>query len=155
MEAVLVKQEEGTRGVKASSNSYQFPKIQRCNRWSLGMDQQFHPTLYQVCDYISVLGLKSIHVSIRGPRDLAETERCNFVQKYTLVKNVPIPILWVWVNKVCPICLSATIYNRKVGRRAWTSVWFWLFKQLLFSSNVIDDTKVYLYLYQFDKFCCN
>ena len=42
------------------------PKLERCNRWSLGMDKLFHPTVYWACDYLSMLGLKSNHVSNRG-----------------------------------------------------------------------------------------
>ena len=40
----------------------------RCNRWSLGMDKLFHPTLYWAYNYLSMLGLKLTHVSKRGPR---------------------------------------------------------------------------------------
>ena len=39
------------------------PKLQRCNRWILGMDKWLHPTLYCACDYLSMLELKLIHVS--------------------------------------------------------------------------------------------
>ena len=38
------------------------PKLQRCNRWSLGMDKHFHATHYTVCNYLSMLGLKLNHV---------------------------------------------------------------------------------------------
>ena len=31
------------------------------------MDKHVHPTLYWTCDYLSMLGLKLIHVSKRGP----------------------------------------------------------------------------------------
>ena len=47
-------------------NYLSIPKLQRCNRWSLEMDKQFHLTLCQVCDYLSMLGLKLNHVSKRG-----------------------------------------------------------------------------------------
>ena len=47
-------------------NYLSIPKLQRCNRWSLGMDKWFHPTLYWACDYLSMLGLKLNHVSKRG-----------------------------------------------------------------------------------------
>ena len=30
------------------------PKLQWCKRWSLGMDEQFHSTLYWACDYLSI-----------------------------------------------------------------------------------------------------
>ena len=49
-------------------NYLSIPKLQRCNRWSLGMDKLFHPTLYMACDYVSMLGLKLNHVSKRGYR---------------------------------------------------------------------------------------
>ena len=47
-------------------NYLSIPKLRRCNRWSLGMDKQFHPTLYRACDYLSMLGFKLNHVSKMG-----------------------------------------------------------------------------------------
>ena len=47
-------------------NYLSIPKLQRYNRWSLWMDKWFHPTLYQACNYLSMLGLKLNHVSKRG-----------------------------------------------------------------------------------------
>ena len=41
-------------------------KLQRYNRWGLGMDMQFHPTLYYVYNDLSILGFKLNHVSKRG-----------------------------------------------------------------------------------------
>ena len=38
------------------------------HRWTLGMGpKSFHPTLYWICDYLSMLGLKLNHVSKRAP----------------------------------------------------------------------------------------
>ena len=48
-------------------NYLSIPQLQRCNRWSLGMDKYFHPTYHRACDYLSMLGLKLNHVSKRGP----------------------------------------------------------------------------------------
>ena len=48
-------------------------KLQRCNRWSLGMDKLFHPTLYWACDYLSMLGLKLNRVCKSGPWQQAIT----------------------------------------------------------------------------------
>ena len=47
-------------------NYLSIPKLQRLHRWSLGMDKLFHPTHYNGCNYLSMLGLKLIHVSKRG-----------------------------------------------------------------------------------------
>ena len=46
------------------------PKHQRLHRWSLGMGEVFHLTLYWACDYLFRLGLKLIHVNTRVPRRL-------------------------------------------------------------------------------------
>ena len=46
------------------------PKHQRPRRWSLGMDKEFHPTIYESCDYVYMLGLNLIIVSKRGLRFL-------------------------------------------------------------------------------------
>ena len=43
------------------------PKLQQLHNWSLRMDKWFHPTLYQTCDYLSMLGLKWNRVSKMGP----------------------------------------------------------------------------------------
>ena len=37
-------------------------KLQRCCRWSLGINKWFHPTLYWACDYLYMEGLKLINV---------------------------------------------------------------------------------------------
>ena len=47
-------------------NYLSIPKLQRCNRWSLGMDKLFRRRLYQACNYLSMLGLQLNHVSKRG-----------------------------------------------------------------------------------------
>ena len=49
-------------------NYLSIPKLQRCNRWSLGMDEQFHLRLNWACNYLSMMGLKLIHVSKSGHR---------------------------------------------------------------------------------------
>ena len=49
-------------------NYLSVPKLQRLHRWSLGMDKLFHPTLYNGCDYLSMLGLRLNHVGKSGPR---------------------------------------------------------------------------------------
>ena len=48
-------------------NYLSIPKLQRYNGWSLGMDTEFHLTLYRACDYLSMLRFKLNHVSKRGP----------------------------------------------------------------------------------------
>ena len=43
-------------------------KLQRLHRWSLGMDKEFRLTLHDICNYLSMLGLKLIHFSKSGPK---------------------------------------------------------------------------------------
>ena len=47
-------------------NNLSIPKLQRLHRWSLGMDKLFHPTSYNGCNHLSMLGLKLNHVSKMG-----------------------------------------------------------------------------------------
>ena len=47
-------------------NYLSVPKLQWWHRWSLGMDKLFHLTFYNGCYYLSMLGLKLIHVSRVG-----------------------------------------------------------------------------------------
>ena len=49
-------------------NYLSIPKLQRCSRWSLGMDKLFHLTLYWACGYLSMLGSNIINVSKQGSR---------------------------------------------------------------------------------------
>ena len=59
-------------------------KLQRCNRWNLGMNKSFHPTLYCACDYLSMLVLKLIHVSTRYLNDTCTRITNNLSQKVLL-----------------------------------------------------------------------
>ena len=43
--------------------TFPFQNFQQRSCWSLGMDKEFHPTPYWACDYLSMSGLKSIHIS--------------------------------------------------------------------------------------------
>ena len=48
-------------------NYLSIPKLQQCNRWSLGIDKLFYPTLYWTYVYSSMPGLMLIHVSKMWP----------------------------------------------------------------------------------------
>ena len=69
-------------------------KLQRCNRWSLGLKKWFHPTLYNGCDYLFMPGLKLIHVSKRSSR------LPMFVPVPGLLSRIAIqgPLLLTWFN---------------------------------------------------------
>ena len=52
------------------------PKCQRCNRWSLGMDNSFHPTFYQAGNYLPMLRLKLNFVSKMAPGKRSHAKEC-------------------------------------------------------------------------------
>ena len=69
------------------------PKLQRRNHWSLGMNiKLFNPKLYGVCDYLSMLGLKLIHV---GKRVLGDTAIVAFInqikQQFSVINPQDMP----------------------------------------------------------------
>ena len=94
-------------------NYLSFPKLQRLHRWSLGMYKLFHPTLYDGYNHLSMLRLKLIHVSKRGP-----TSQTISWTKSDLFSVLPIRTKCInfWSNKTyfpphdafeyaCQICL--------------------------------------------------
>ena len=85
-------------------NYLSIPKLQRCTRWSLGMDKRISSHTLLACDYLSMLGLKLNHVSNRGcfkhndsqdvRRDINGNTRPHWV-------NVPILIIYracIWIS---------------------------------------------------------
>ena len=66
-------------------NYLSIPKLQRLHRWSLGMDKQFHPTVYYVCSYL--LGLKLNHVSKRGHRGYSD-------RKFSPIATYELYLIW-------------------------------------------------------------
>ena len=57
----------GGGGVLLLWISDHMPELQRLQHWSLWMNKIFHYTLYNGCNYLSILGLELIHVN----RDLS------------------------------------------------------------------------------------
>ena len=47
-------------------NFWPIPKIQRLHRWSLEIDKLSHSRLYNVCNHLSMMGLKLNHIIKRG-----------------------------------------------------------------------------------------
>ena len=64
----------GSRGIPARVRNIMIMKLWNeitnpflnFNRWSLGKDQLFDPTLYDEFNYLCMLGLNLFHVSKRG-----------------------------------------------------------------------------------------
>ena len=66
------------------------PKLQRCNRWSLGMEKQFHLTFYNGGNYISMLGLKSTDYSMLVKGATAEFTHDLYALSYQISVKISI-----------------------------------------------------------------
>ena len=75
--------------------SFIHSKLQQLHHWSLGMDKWFDLTLYWAYDYLSILGLKLIHVSTRGI----------WIKESTKTMDIT-TTKWNTINKQC-LCLIA------------------------------------------------
>ena len=59
--------------------------------WGLGMDKKFHPTLYNWCNHLFMLGLK-IHIDKTGPRpQLVKWTTISILHMYN---TIPVRILY-------------------------------------------------------------
>ena len=94
-------------------NDLSIPKLQRLRRWSLGMDKPFHPTFYNVCNYLSMLGFKWFHVSERGTRLLSDSLQDHFMGTWA----IPWLHRCLWSNRKEP-CLMYRMNPAKTGKRS-------------------------------------
>ena len=84
----------------AELNYLSISKVKRLQRWSLGMDKWFHPTLYNLngSNYLSMLGSKLIHVSNRDPCVYQYTRggrsKLIWIDKYNLRRL----LFWQWLG---------------------------------------------------------
>ena len=69
-------------------NYLSIPKLQRCNRWSLGMDKQFHPTVYNGCNYLSLGPWKCLHKSWQHSQVWQRSFWCNFLGSLLVAPRV-------------------------------------------------------------------
>ena len=83
--------------------------------WSLGMDKSFHPTCYNGCNYLSMLGLKLIHVSKRGHWYLLSYQICGSTEyqlkMLSLLNNDFIPL----VNQCCSVLCEGWVGLNHTG----------------------------------------
>ena len=105
------------------------PKLQRCDRWRLGMDKYFHPTFCWSCDYVSMLRLKLNHVSERDPwciHSMVVIHSCMYRQRYTIYRNIYMLTHWGRLTHICVIKLTIIAADNGLspGRRQaimWTN----------------------------------
>ena len=115
-------------------NYLSIPKLQWCHCWSLGRDKLFHPTLYNGCNYLSMQGLNSIHVSKRAPVViwLCKTGNMGYLSIYrycwfSVVKNLK--IRWPWddgnINSL-NICINGYV---AVSFTNMADIWLGIYKK--------------------------
>ena len=79
-------------------NYSSIPKLPRLNRWILAMDWQFHSTLCNGCNYLSMLGFKLDKVSKRNMNMVwhivSLTDTMSRYLEHTPKKNKHLPILF-------------------------------------------------------------
>ena len=101
-------------------NCVTISKLQRLHRWSLKMDTQFYPTLYNGCNYLSMLGLTLTHVSTRrlsiGSNSM-HSAHCHWTIFHILFS--PWEILWEFKHIVFGCILVIDIWG------IWVS-WKWI-----------------------------
>ena len=80
-------------------NCLTISKLQCLHSWSLGMDKQFHLTHYNGCNYLSILGLKLIHVSKWGHW----TGLCLVFNYMVFSHSVFFNILYIYIMCICAL----------------------------------------------------
>ena len=99
--------------------TYPFLNFNGSNRWSLGMDKYFHPTLYNGWNYLSMPGFKLNHVSKNGHLlELKSINVCHVGRRW----NVYVVIGSTNLARVTHICVcNLTIIGPDNGIMAWSA----------------------------------
>ena len=136
-------------------NYLSIPKLQRCNRWSLGMDKQFHPALFWACNYLSMLGLKLNHVSKRGHWSkwtFGATQDCGIFEARTILSShqlLIIPTSNLNSNVMKYKWLEHFIVDTKLRVRNGLFVCLSIWSRCWFNFDLIDIKNI---LINFEKF---
>ena len=127
-------------------NYLSIPKLQRWNRWSLGMDKKFHSTLSWACNCFSMLGLKLNEISKWAPglllswtelqhKHISSVPGRSFKHYLPWLINWEFPNFWCFFNHsdpglilwLCALCHScAWIYSRNCVNKQGGYVYVYL-----------------------------
>ena len=132
-------------------NNLTILKLQRCN----------HPTLHNWCNYLSMLGLKLISVSKRGPWSYISFAPTHWYENYNFVCLVP--MFW-YVNvkgmylEIRCLCVIYVLHKKQQYTcYHWPSVFFFFFVNWIgvaLSNNISTWTSLRLGLVQYMFFLC-
>ena len=93
---------------------YSFPIFKGAAVEICGMNKWLHPTLYWVCDYLSMLGLKLIYVDKRGPRGLVNPQKSG--HRWV---NVPSNSVWMQLGIHAQIPMQLELIYVGKGGSCW------------------------------------
>ena len=79
---------------------------------------RFHPTLYGACDYLSMLGLKLIHVGIKGPGIIADKHLSSQVIELHFTISPPFRPSW---QKWQAQHTWTVIFNSSLHNKQWST----------------------------------
>ena len=123
------------------------------------MDSQFHPTLYNECNYLSVLGWKLIHVNKKGPRKCIHLDVLSedlFKSRYL---SINFPIAWEFDRRVYSgvtgsdrksLHLKLAVLSRRndlswmIKRFQYFLIWFPSYQQWKYHSYTVKDCRMIL-----------
>ena len=92
--------------------------IQRLRRWGLGIGEYLHPTLYNERNYLSMWGLKLMHVSKRDPGKCSRPTICRHVVD-TTIHSILYPFTHVYLD-IDINMTDATIWSFDISTIYWT-----------------------------------
>ena len=84
-------------------------KIQWLHQWSLKMEEWFHPTPYNECNNLSMVGSKFIHVSKRGSRTNVNLLSIRLTRHFVVNSNAS------------RLCCHLDLFNK-----TWTQIIFFM-----------------------------
>ena len=110
-------------------NYSSIPKLRRCNRGRLGMDKWFHPTLYNWCNYLFMLGCHVItaqldiwHITVQRHDDVIKWK--HFPRYWPFVRGIHRPPVnsphkgqWrgpLMLSLIC-VWINGWVNNREAG----------------------------------------
>ena len=91
-------------------NHLSIPKPQRLHHWSLGIDQWYHPSLYWLCYYLSMLGL-NLNVLVKG--NPCNVNGASSLSPLDVLRRCPIHRSWSMNRRRTPAvrCSSLSLSN--------------------------------------------
>ena len=86
-------------------NDLSIPKLQRCNCWSYGMDEQFHPILYWTCSVLPKLFTAPVRIPILRRFGQVKHTIPVWQQNFLPVRSIILPVWDEWLGRTLDLWL--------------------------------------------------